>query len=70
VADGGEWAARLWAMADLATPMAVRVAATLRIADHIMGDDEPPRRWPRRPAPMPMPWIACCGTWSPRRAGS
>lgn len=25
----------LWAMADLATPMAVRVAATLRIADHI-----------------------------------
>jgi hypothetical protein len=37
VADEGEWAARLWAMADLATPMAVRVAATLRIADHIMG---------------------------------
>jgi O-methyltransferase domain len=37
VADDGEWAARLWAMADLATPMAVRVAATLRIADHIMG---------------------------------
>jgi hypothetical protein len=25
----------LWAMADLATPMAVRVAATLRVADHI-----------------------------------
>jgi O-methyltransferase domain len=37
VAHGGEWAARLWAMADLATPMAMRVAATLRIADHIMG---------------------------------
>jgi hypothetical protein len=37
VADEGEWAAGLWAMADLATPMAVRVAATLRIADHIMG---------------------------------
>jgi hypothetical protein len=36
VADEGERAARLWAMADLATPMAVRVAATLRIADHIM----------------------------------
>jgi hypothetical protein len=35
VADEGEWAAGLWAMADLATPMAVRVAATLRIADHI-----------------------------------
>jgi hypothetical protein len=35
VAEEGEWAARLWAMADLATPMAVRVAATLRIADHI-----------------------------------
>lgn len=27
----------LWAMADLLTPMAVRVAATLRIADHIAG---------------------------------
>jgi hypothetical protein len=27
--------AGLWAMADLATPMAVRVAATLRIADHL-----------------------------------
>jgi hypothetical protein len=35
VADRGGPAARLWAMADLATPMAVRVAATLRIADHI-----------------------------------
>ena len=35
MADEGEGAARLWAMADLATPMAVRVAATLRIADHI-----------------------------------
>jgi hypothetical protein len=30
-------AARLWAMAHLGTPMAVRVAATLRIADHIAG---------------------------------
>lgn len=27
--------ARLWAMADLFTPMAVRVAATLRLADHV-----------------------------------
>jgi predicted transcriptional regulator len=35
VADEDERGARLWAMADLATPMAVRVAATLRIADHI-----------------------------------
>lgn len=36
VADEGERdAAGLWAMADLVTPMAVRVAATLRIADHI-----------------------------------
>lgn len=35
MAAEGEWAAGLWAMADLATPMAVRVAATLRIADHI-----------------------------------
>ena len=32
MADEGDG---LWAMADLATPMAVRVAATLRIADHI-----------------------------------
>ncbi len=29
-------AARLWAMAGLGTPMAVRVAATLRVADHIV----------------------------------
>jgi hypothetical protein len=35
VAEEGEQAAGLWAMADLATPMAVRVAATLRIADQI-----------------------------------
>lgn len=34
-ADEGKWGAGLRAMADLATPMAVRVAATLRIADHI-----------------------------------
>src|SRR5579871_3734257 len=33
--DAEEGKAALWAMADLATPMAVRVAATLRIADHI-----------------------------------
>ncbi len=31
----GERGAGLWAMADLATPMALRVAATLRIADYI-----------------------------------
>ena len=35
VADESEKDVGLWAMADLATPMAVRVAATLRIADHI-----------------------------------
>src|SRR5207247_2025022 len=35
VGDKGEWGAGLLAMADLATPMAVRVAATLRIADHL-----------------------------------
>jgi O-methyltransferase len=29
-------AARLWSMASLGTPMAVRVAATLRVADHIV----------------------------------
>jgi hypothetical protein len=35
MADEADEASALWAMADLATPMAVRVAATLRIADHI-----------------------------------
>jgi len=35
VADEPERDGGLWALADLATPMAVRVAATLRIADHI-----------------------------------
>jgi SAM-dependent methyltransferase len=30
-----EWGGRLWAAADLITPMAVRVAATLRVADAI-----------------------------------
>jgi hypothetical protein len=29
------WGGQLWAAADLATPMAIRVAATLRLADHI-----------------------------------
>ncbi|SNT47079.1 O-methyltransferase [Actinomadura meyerae] len=29
------WGGRLWAAADLLTPMAIRVAATLRVADHI-----------------------------------
>lgn len=29
------WRGALWAAADLATPMAIRVAATLRLADHI-----------------------------------
>ncbi|MGI8550969.1 MAG: methyltransferase [Dehalococcoidia bacterium] len=35
MADEDERSAELWALADLATPMAVRVAATLRIADQI-----------------------------------
>ena len=30
-----EWSNSLWAAADLVTPMAIRVAATLRIADHL-----------------------------------
>lgn len=34
MADEG-FPARLWAIADLFTPMAVRVAATLRLADHV-----------------------------------
>src|SRR6266487_3735925 len=29
------WGGGLWAAADLVTPMAIRVAATLRLADHI-----------------------------------
>src|SRR5262245_44922359 len=33
--DQDGMARRLWSMAGLGTPMAVRVAATLRIADHI-----------------------------------
>jgi hypothetical protein len=33
--DEGESVDELWAMADLVTPMAVRVVATLRIADHL-----------------------------------
>jgi hypothetical protein len=36
VADEG-FPARLWEMADLFTPMALRVAATLRLADHVAG---------------------------------
>jgi hypothetical protein len=35
VAIKNERDAGLWAMADLVTPMAIRVAATLRIADHM-----------------------------------
>ncbi|WP_309144114.1 methyltransferase, partial [Streptomyces sp. PKU-MA01144] len=35
LSDEGGSAAKLWSMASLGTPMAVRVAATLRIADHI-----------------------------------
>ncbi|MFH8405828.1 methyltransferase [Streptomyces sp. NPDC018019] len=35
MADGE--ARGIWAMADLVTPMAVRVAATLRVADHLAG---------------------------------
>ncbi|HEY1687511.1 MAG TPA: methyltransferase [Solirubrobacteraceae bacterium] len=33
--DETSWNSGLWAMADLFTPMAIRVAATLRLADHI-----------------------------------
>jgi hypothetical protein len=33
--EGGERIAGPWSLADLVTPMAVRVAATLRVADHI-----------------------------------
>lgn len=38
MAGGDEgWGGALWAAADLLTPMAIRVAATLRLADHIAG---------------------------------
>lgn len=33
--DASAQRTRLWTMADLATPMAIRVAATLRLADHV-----------------------------------
>ncbi len=33
--EASAWGGRLWAAADLVTPMAIRVAATLRLADHI-----------------------------------
>jgi 2,7-dihydroxy-5-methyl-1-naphthoate 7-O-methyltransferase len=33
--ETGGWGGGLWAAADLVTPMAIRVAATLRLADHI-----------------------------------
>ena len=35
--DEKRWGGELWAAADLLTPMTVRVAATLRLADHIAG---------------------------------
>jgi 2,7-dihydroxy-5-methyl-1-naphthoate 7-O-methyltransferase len=35
MADDSGWGGTLWMAADLVTPMAVRVAATLRLADHI-----------------------------------
>ncbi|GAA1825118.1 methyltransferase [Actinomadura chokoriensis] len=35
--DEEGWGGELWAAADLLTPMAIRVAATLRLADHIAG---------------------------------
>ncbi|HTZ64431.1 MAG TPA: methyltransferase [Solirubrobacteraceae bacterium] len=37
MAEQEAFSARLWALADLFTPMAVRVAATLRLADHVAG---------------------------------
>lgn len=36
MASDNSWGAGVWAAADLATPMTVRVAATLRVADHIV----------------------------------
>jgi len=42
VSEQPDGAARVWAMAHLGTPMALRVAATLRVADHIAdGSDAP-----------------------------
>ena len=35
--EATRWGGELWAAADLLTPMAIRVAATLRLTDHIAG---------------------------------
>jgi hypothetical protein len=36
------WGGQLWAAADLVTPMAIRVAATLRLADHVADGRQTP----------------------------
>src|SRR5690349_17063175 len=40
--DATGWGGALWAAADLATPMAIRVAATLRLADSIAAGTRTP----------------------------
>ena len=50
------WGGELWAAADLITPMAIRVAATLRLADHIAAGTERRRRWPPRWMPTRTRW--------------
>jgi 2,7-dihydroxy-5-methyl-1-naphthoate 7-O-methyltransferase len=41
--EASGWGGGLWAAADLVTPMAIRVAATLRVADHIAAGRETAR---------------------------
>ena len=52
---------------DLATPMALRVAATLRLADFMpddgTGEGAVLGDLAERPGPTRTPWPACCATW-------
>ena len=57
------WGGGLWAAADLVTPMAIRVAATLRLADHIALARGRPRRWPQRWTLTGTRWGDCWATW-------
>ena len=59
------WGGELWAAADLLTPMAIRVAATLRVADHIAAGTRTTTRWRRPSAPTRTRSAVCCATWSP-----
>jgi hypothetical protein len=57
------WGGELWAAADLVTPMAIRVAATLRLADTSSLADRRPRPWPQRWPLTGTRWGDCWATW-------